>query len=66
MIEFWVESNKALTGRRNRRAEGQTHTSISLDAKILEEARLLAKKDDRSFSKWVELLIKERIAKEKD
>lgn len=40
--------------------------SVSLDEDIIEEIRELAELDDRSFSQYINLVLKEHISKIKD
>lgn len=37
--------------------------SVSLDEDIIEEIKKLAEKDDRSFSQYINLVLKDHIAK---
>ena len=37
--------------------------SVSLDEDIIEEIKKLAEKDDRSFSQYINLVLKEHVAK---
>lgn len=39
----------------------KTKVSITLDAEIIEEIRILAEEDDRSFSQYVNLILKEYL-----
>ena len=47
-----------------KRAENMTQTSISIRKDILLKGKAMASDEDRSFSKWVERLIKEKIESE--
>lgn len=47
--------------RNHDRAKGKTHTCISLRQDVLETAKELAAKDNRSLSNWVEVLLMEKI-----
>jgi hypothetical protein len=48
--------------RSHARAQGKTQTSISLKQELLEAAKLAAEKENRSFSNWLEILLKEKLA----
>ncbi len=39
--------------------------SVSLDEDIIDEIKELAEKDDRSFSQYINLILKEHVAKSK-
>lgn len=43
----------------------KTKVSITLDSEIIDKIKLLAEQDDRSFSQYVNLVLKEYL-KEKD
>lgn len=43
------------------RSPGQAQTSISLDERVLDAGRRVAAEQKRSFSKFIELLIEERL-----
>ncbi len=40
--------------------------SITLDSEIIDEIKTLAEEDDRSFSQYVNLVLKEYLKKKKD
>lgn len=37
--------------------------SITLDAEVIEQIKFLAEKDDRSFSQYINIVLKEYLAK---
>ncbi|MCI8607679.1 MAG: ribbon-helix-helix protein, CopG family [Hungatella sp.] len=41
----------------------KTKVSITLDADIIEQLKRLAEADDRSFSQYINLILKESLAK---
>ena len=41
----------------------KTKVSITLDADIIEQLKRLAEADDRSFSQYINLILKEALAK---
>jgi hypothetical protein len=47
--------------RSHDRAEGKAQTSISLDLDLLEAARIEARRNSRSLSNWIELLLKGKL-----
>ena len=44
----------------------KTKVSITLDTNIIEILKELAEADDRSFSQYINLILKEYLAKKKD
>ena len=44
----------------------KTKVSITLDTNIIEKLKELAEADDRSFSQYINLILKEYLAKKKD
>lgn len=44
----------------------KTKVSITLDAEVIEEIKSLAEQDDRSFSQYVNLVLKEYLKRKKD
>jgi hypothetical protein len=48
--------------RSHARAPGRTQTSISLKVELLLAAKLAAEKESRSFSNWLEILLKDKLA----
>ena len=40
--------------------------SITIDSDVLEKARALAEKDDRSLSQFINIVLKEHIKKEQE
>ena len=52
---------KKAKARSHARAEGKTQTSISLKGELLEAAKIEAEKEGRSFSNWLEMLLKEKL-----
>jgi hypothetical protein len=47
--------------RHGRRAENKTQTSVSLSADLLEKARAQAESEGRTFSNWLEQMLKEKL-----
>lgn len=52
---------KEKKARNHARAEGKTHTSISLREDVLAAARELAMKENRTLSNWLEVLLMDKI-----
>lgn len=44
----------------------KTKVSITLDTNIIEKIKELAEADDRSFSQYINLILKEYLSKQKD
>ncbi len=44
----------------------KTKVSITLDAEIIDAIKLLAEQDDRSFSQYVNLVLKEYLKEKKE
>ena len=44
----------------------KTKVSITLDTNIIEKLKELAEADDRSFSQYINLILKEYLAQKKD
>ena len=44
----------------------KTKVSITLDTNIIEKIKELAEADDRSFSQYINLILKEYLSKKKD
>ena len=43
----------------------KTKVSITLDSEIIDEIKVLAEEDDRSFSQYINLVLKEYLKKRK-
>lgn len=43
----------------------KTKVSITLDSEIIDEIKILAEEDDRSFSQYINLVLKEYLKKRK-
>jgi hypothetical protein len=52
---------KKAKSRSHDRAAGKGQTSISLRQELLDAAKLAAEKENRSFSNWLEMLLKEKL-----
>lgn len=44
----------------------KTKVSITLDSEIIDEIKILAEEDDRSFSQYINLVLKEYLKKRKN
>ncbi len=44
----------------------KTKVSITLDADVIEQLKKLAEADDRSFSQYINLVLKEFLARKKE